>query len=83
MRNLKRLLLGLIVLVVMAVVVVFMLENQQPASLVFFGYSLPQLPVSIFVMLAFLVGLVIGPVLSVVIYMRKSKRVRYHTVTGG
>ncbi len=83
MRNLKRLLLGLIVLVVIAVVVVFMLENQQPASLVFFGYSLPQLPVSIFVMLAFLVGLMIGPAISIAMYMRKSKRVRYHAVTGG
>lgn len=77
MRNLKRLLVGLIVLAVIAVVVVFMLENQQLTSLIFFGISLPQLPVSVFIMLAFLGGLAIGPVLGLVLSIKRSRRRNY------
>jgi len=68
---------GLIVLAVIAVVVVFMLENQQLTSLIFFGVSLPQLPVSVFIMLAFLGGLAIGPVLGFVLSIKRSRRRNY------
>lgn len=77
MRNLKRLLVGLIVLAVIAVVVVFMLENQQLTSLMFFGISLPQLPVAVFIMLAFLGGLVVGPVLGLALSIKRSRRRNY------
>ncbi|MNP72267.1 hypothetical protein D3C76_1687820 [compost metagenome] len=42
----------------------FMLENQQPVALVFLGWSLPQLPVSVFILLALIVGLIVGPMLT-------------------
>lgn len=64
MRNFKRFLLVLIILFVALGILAFVLENQQPVSLVFLGWSLPQLPVSVFVLSALLVGLVVGPLLG-------------------
>ena len=52
MRNLKKLLLVLIFLAVAAVVLVFVLENQQAVALSFLGWSSPSLPVSVFVLAA-------------------------------
>lgn len=71
MRNLKRLLVIVFVLVVLAVVTVFTLENQQPVSLVVLGLTGPQLPVALFVIAAFLCGLVIGPILAWLMGLRR------------
>ncbi|UVL28189.1 DUF1049 domain-containing protein [Pseudomonas donghuensis] len=64
MRNFKRLILVVFLLLLMAAVVVFVLENQLPAQLVFLGWVLPQLPVSVYLLVALSVGLVIGPLLT-------------------
>ncbi|MBM3111572.1 lipopolysaccharide assembly protein LapA domain-containing protein [Pseudomonas arcuscaelestis] len=72
MRNFKRLLFVLFFLVVVLGVLFFVLENQQPVVLVFLGWSLPQLPVSIFVLLALLVGLLVGPILGFIVAKRRS-----------
>ncbi|WP_323165103.1 LapA family protein [Pseudomonas atacamensis] len=64
MRNLKRILLGVFLLLMVLVVLAFVLENQQSVSLLFFGFSGPQLPVSVVAVLALLVGMLIGPVLG-------------------
>jgi uncharacterized integral membrane protein len=71
-RNFKRLLFVLFFLVVVLGVLFFVLENQQPVVLVFLGWSLPQLPVSIFVLLALLVGLLVGPILGFIVAKRRS-----------
>jgi uncharacterized integral membrane protein len=41
-----------------------MLENQQSISLLFFGWSGPQMPVSLVMVLALLFGMLIGPILG-------------------
>ncbi|ETF06455.1 MULTISPECIES: LapA family protein [Pseudomonas] len=64
MRNLKRILLGIFLLLMVLVVLAFVLENQQSVSLLFFGFSGPQLPVSVVAVLALLVGMLIGPILG-------------------
>lgn len=64
MRNLKRVLLGVFVLLLVLAVLAFVLENQQSVSLLFLGWAGPQLPVSLVTVLALLVGMLIGPVLS-------------------
>ncbi|MDD0970049.1 MULTISPECIES: lipopolysaccharide assembly protein LapA domain-containing protein [Pseudomonas] len=64
MRNFKRLILGVSILLLMLVVLAFILENQQSVSLLFLGWSGPQLPVSLVVVVALLVGMLIGPVLG-------------------
>ncbi|RRW66745.1 LapA family protein [Pseudomonas fluorescens] len=64
MRNLKRILLGVFLLLMVLVVLAFVLENQQSVTLLFFGFSGPQLPVSVVAVLALLVGMLIGPVLG-------------------
>ena len=64
MRNLKRILLGVFLLLMVLVVLAFVLENQQSVSLLFLGFSGPQLPVSVVAVLALLIGMVIGPVLG-------------------
>ncbi|UVL12733.1 LapA family protein [Pseudomonas atacamensis] len=64
MRNLKRILLGVFLLLMVLVVLAFVLENQQSVSLLFLGFSGPQLPVSVVAVLALLMGMLIGPVLG-------------------
>ena len=64
MRNLKRILLGVFILMLVMVMLAFVLENQQSVSLMFLGLSGPRIPVSLVVVLALLAGMLIGPVLS-------------------
>ncbi|KIK86714.1 DUF1049 domain-containing protein [Pseudomonas koreensis] len=64
MRNLKRILLGAFLLLMVLAVLAFVLENQQSVSLLFLGFSGPQLPVSVLVVLALLIGMLIGPMLG-------------------
>ncbi|MFJ7796615.1 LapA family protein [Pseudomonas sp. NPDC096950] len=64
MRNLKRVLLGVVILLLIVIVLAFVLENQQSVSLLFLGWAGPQLPVSMLVVLALLLGMLIGPILG-------------------
>jgi len=64
MRNLKRMLLGVFLLLMVLIVLAFVLENQQSVALLFLGFSGPQLPVSVVAVLALLIGMLIGPVLG-------------------
>jgi len=70
MRHLKRILLGLILLLVAAATLVFVLENRQVATLVLFGWTTPQLPMAVFVSAALLVGLLASPLLGMLFYGR-------------
>ncbi|WP_460079555.1 lipopolysaccharide assembly protein LapA domain-containing protein [Pseudomonas sp. H3_H05] len=64
MRNLKRVLLAVFVLLVILIILTFVLENQQPVSLLFLGWTGPQLPVSVITVAALLIGMLIGPLLG-------------------
>ncbi|MFI8222895.1 lipopolysaccharide assembly protein LapA domain-containing protein [Pseudomonas sp. NPDC085632] len=64
MHNLKRVLLGVFLLLMVLIILAFVLENQQSVSLLFLGFSGPQLPVSLVAVLALLIGMLIGPVLG-------------------
>ena len=64
MRSIKRVCAVIILLVVSLVCLTVVLENQQGVSLSFFGYSTPSMPVSVFLGLALITGMVIGPFLS-------------------
>lgn len=72
MRNLKRVLLGLVLLLLVLAILAFVLENQQSVSLLFLGWAGPQLPVSVVMVLALLIGMLIGPILGW--FMRRSSR---------
>ncbi|RON53545.1 LapA family protein [Pseudomonas frederiksbergensis] len=64
MRNLKRVLLGVVILLLVLSVLAFVLENQQSVSLLFLGWAGPQLPVSVVMVLALLIGMLVGPILG-------------------
>ncbi|RON50701.1 hypothetical protein BK667_17855 [Pseudomonas frederiksbergensis] len=72
MRNMKRIIFAVSALLIVFVTVVFMLENKQAVSLVFFGWALPELPVAASLIMALLVGMMIGPFLAF-IFVRKKK----------
>lgn len=74
MRNIKRLLLVVIVLAVAAATLLFVLENQQSVALSFLGWSGPSLPVSVFVLVALLLGLAVGPLLGWYVALRGKRR---------
>ncbi|MGL5997212.1 MAG: lipopolysaccharide assembly protein LapA domain-containing protein [Pseudomonas proteolytica] len=67
MRGVKRVALVLIVLIAALAILAFVLENQQDVALAFLGWSTPQLPVSVFVTLALIVGMLVGPFLSLLV----------------
>ncbi|WLG83414.1 LapA family protein [Pseudomonas cucumis] len=64
MRNLKRVLLAVFVLLLVLAILAFVLENQQSVSLLFLGWAGPQLPVSLIMVIVLLIGMVIGPILG-------------------
>ncbi|WP_273828223.1 MULTISPECIES: LapA family protein [Pseudomonas] len=64
MRNLRRVLLVAAVFLLLLIILAFVLENQQSVSLLFLGWGAPQLPVSLVVVAALLVGMLIGPILG-------------------
>jgi uncharacterized integral membrane protein len=63
-RNLKRVLLAVFVLLLVLAILAFVLENQQSVTLLFLGWAGPQLPVSLVMVIALLVGMVIGPIIG-------------------
>lgn len=76
MRNLKRALAALWVLLLAALVLFFVLENQQAVSLVLFGWVAPAVPVAVLVLTALVVGLAVGPLLGAYGVMRSKRKIR-------
>lgn len=72
MRVFKRVVALLSVLVVVLMVLGFVLENQQNVSLSFLGLTTGQIPVSVFVVAALIVGMLIGPLLGLVMRGRRN-----------
>ncbi|MCU1748473.1 LapA family protein [Pseudomonas sp. 6D_7.1_Bac1] len=64
MRSLRRVVFVVFVLLLILAILGFVLENQQAVSLLFFGWTGPQLPVSVVVVIALLVGMLIGPCIA-------------------
>lgn len=64
MRSFKRLLVLIVAIGLAAVVVLFTLENRTPIQLLLFGWQTAELPMALYVLGAFVLGLVLGPVLS-------------------
>ncbi|MGY2191998.1 lipopolysaccharide assembly protein LapA domain-containing protein [Pseudomonas pergaminensis] len=73
MRGIKRIVAVLTVLLIALMVLAFILENQQKVTLSVLGWSTSQMPVSVFVVLALIVGLLAGPVF-VLLFRRKSHK---------
>ncbi|MCE1115143.1 MULTISPECIES: lipopolysaccharide assembly protein LapA domain-containing protein [Pseudomonas] len=76
MRNLKRVLAALFVLLLAAVVLFFVLENQQAVSLVMFGWAAPAVPVAVLLIAALVLGLAVGPLLGAYGLMRGKRKIR-------
>ena len=76
MRNLKRALAAIFVLLLAAVVLFFVLENQQPVALVLFGWAAPELPMAVLVLAALVIGLAIGPLLGAYGVQRSKRKIK-------
>ena len=76
MRGFKRTAVGVVALLVFFGVIIFILENQQPASLTFFGWHTSELPASLFFIGALLVGMVIGPLMGFIAFERRAARLK-------
>lgn len=61
MRNFKRLILVVFLLLLGLAVLAFVLENQQPTTVTFAGFETPDLPLSVLMISFFTSGLVCGP----------------------
>lgn len=76
MSSFKRAVLVAFALVVVFATMIFILENQQPTSLVFLGWSSPELPASLIFIGALLLGMAIGPAMGFIAYKRKTAKLK-------
>lgn len=74
MHRFKRVLLAALMLLLVLLVIAFILENREPASLVFLGWSSAQLPMAAYVISALLIGMVVGPLLALLFGRRAGRR---------
>lgn len=74
MRRVKKWVSFLVISMVVLVTLLFSLENQQPVSLAFVGWSTPQWSVSVYVLGALLLGLAVGPLLAFAVSRRSKPR---------
>lgn len=70
MRGVKRFLAVLMLVVVVLMIFGFVLENQQAISLSFLGFSTAQMPVAVYIVLALIGGMMIGPLLGVRVWRK-------------
>lgn len=77
MRGVKRVFAVFIVLVIAFGVLAFALENQQKTALSFVGWATPSLPVSLFIVVALIIGLLVGPALFLLSGLENSRRIRH------
>lgn len=75
-HRVNRVLLVLLLLLLVAFTLLFTLENQQTVSLTFLGFFLPPLPVAILLVIALVLGLLIGPVLAMLVVWRGRRKIR-------
>ena len=73
MSNFRRVIFFVIALLIVFATVTFVLENKQPVSLVFLGWSSPELPVALSLILVLLIGMAIGPLLAFIFAQKKKK----------
>jgi len=65
MGKVGRIFLGVTLIALILSIIAFVLENQQGVALSFLGWTSAKLPVAVFVVLALIVGALIGPFLGV------------------
>ncbi|TFY91999.1 DUF1049 domain-containing protein [Pseudomonas kairouanensis] len=65
MGKVGRIFLGVTLIALILSIIAFVLENQQGVALSFLGRISAKLPVAVFVVLALIVGALIGPFLGV------------------
>ncbi|CRM43765.1 lipopolysaccharide assembly protein LapA domain-containing protein [Pseudomonas sp. 58 R 12] len=75
MHWVKRVVTVLITLVIALMVLVFVLENQQEVSLSFLGVGTGQMPLSVFVVVALVVGMLVGPLLTFLVRHRRGRSI--------
>lgn len=56
LANLKRLLLVAVLLLLGIAVLIFVLQNRQPAHLILLGWTTPELPVAVLLSASFILG---------------------------
>ncbi|MCQ2995856.1 lipopolysaccharide assembly protein LapA domain-containing protein [Pseudomonas syringae] len=74
MRMFTRVIAAVVALALIVSTIVFILENQQKVSLVFLGWSSPELFIAIPIIVALLAGMLIGPLLGWVVVLRKKRK---------
>jgi putative membrane protein len=72
----RRILVGVAALLAGLFIVIFILENRQLVALTLFGQSTAMLPLASFLVLSFLAGLLVGPLLGGVFYARLRYQLR-------
>jgi len=74
MRMFTRAFTAIAALLLVVTTIVFILENQQKISLVFFGWTSPELFLAIPIIAALLIGMLIGPLLGWIVRLRKKRK---------
>ena len=78
MRGVKRIVSVLVVLIVVFSILAFVLGNQQGITLSFLGWNTAQMPAAVFITLALICGMVIGPLFGLVARRARCKQSSLH-----
>lgn len=74
LKGFKRFSLVLLLLLTAVAVLVFVLENRQQSHVVFLGWLSPELPVSVLMSLAFILGVLLSLLLNLWLLGRQRLR---------
>lgn len=80
MRMFTRILTAIVAALLVVSTIVFVLENQQKVSLVFFGWSSPALFLAVPIICALLIGMLIGPILGLAVGLRKRRKLSERSI---
>lgn len=70
MRRFQKVILVIMLLIVAAFILTFILENNREVTLNILTFALPSLPISILIIIGFLLGLIISSVISYTVVIR-------------
>lgn len=70
MRRFQQVLLFIMLLIVAAFILIFILENNAEVAISFLSLTSPTLPIAVFIVTAFLLGLVLALIIGYVVLFK-------------
>lgn len=70
MRRFQQVLLFIMLLIIAAFILLFILENNVEITISFLSFTTPSLPIAVFIMTGFLLGLILALLISYIVLLK-------------